>query len=129
MNTYLDADKFEVYQLLLDLIESYNINVLSKKIYWDTDMEKENYKKFWDKYTEFKKLERIDYAEYIRLREVHFIMDDMKKIKDDKKYDEVRNYYRERMKQQKGFRRLKNRFSFKKGVWRTRRRSKADEGV
>ena len=25
MNAYLDADKFEVYQLLLDLIESYNV--------------------------------------------------------------------------------------------------------
>ena len=70
MNTYIDADKFEVYQLLLDLMESYNVNVLSKKIYWNTDLEKQEYKKFWDKYTEYKKLERIDYAEYIRLREI-----------------------------------------------------------
>lgn len=129
MNAYLDADKFEVYQLLLDLIESYNVNVLSKKIYWETDMEKEEYMKFWNKYTEFKKLERIDFAEYVRLREVHFIMDDMKKIKDDKKYDEVRNYYRERMKQQRGFRRLSNNLKLKNGVWRTRRRVRVDEGV
>lgn len=129
MNAYLDSDKFEVYQLLLDLIESYNVNVLSKKIYWETDMEKEEYMKFWNKYTEFKKLERIDFAEYVRLREVHFIMDDMKKIKDDKKYDEVRNYYRERMKQQRGFRRLSNNLKLKNGVWRTRRRVRVDEGV
>lgn len=127
MNTYLDADRFEVYQLLLDLIESYNVNVLSKKIYWDTEMQKEEYQKFWDKYSEFKKLERIDYAEYVRLREIHFIMDDMQKIKGEKKYDEVRAYYRERMQQQKGFRRLKNKMQIKLGVWRTRRRNKADE--
>lgn len=129
INVYLDADKFEVYQLIIDLIESYNTNVLSKKIYWDSDLEKEQYMKFWNKYNEFKKLERIDYAEYIRLREVHFIMDDMNKIKGDKKYEEVRNYYRERMKQQRGFRRFKNKADTKIGVWRTRRRSKADEGV
>lgn len=126
MNTFLDADKFEVYQLLLDLLESYNVNVLSKKIYWDTDLEKEEYIKFFNKYTEFKKLERIDYAEYIRLREVHFIMNDLSKIKEDKKFDELRKYYRERMIQQKGFRRLKNSHSTKKGNWRTRRRVKAD---
>lgn len=126
MNTFLDADKFEVYQLLLDLLESYNVNVLSKKIYWDTDLEKEEYVKFFNKYQEFKKLERIDYAEYIRLREVHFIMDDLAKIKGDKKFEELRKYYRERMIQQKGFRKLKNSHSTKKGNWRTRRRIKAD---
>lgn len=126
MNTFLDADKFEVYQLLLDLLESYNVNVLSKKIYWDTDLEKEEYIKFFNKYTEFKKLERIDYAEYIRLREVHFIMNDLSKIKGDKKFEELRKYYRERMIQQKGFKRLKNSHGTKKGNWRTRRRVKAD---
>lgn len=129
MNAYLDADKFEVYQLLLDLFESYNNNVLSKKIYWETEMEKEEYLKFWNKYQEFKKLERIDYAEYIRLREIHFVMDDMKKIKNDKKYDEVRSYYRERMQQQRGFRRLSKNMLKKFGIWRTRRRVKVEEGV
>lgn len=129
MNTFLDADKFEVYQLLLDLFESYNVNVLSKKVYWNTDMEKEEYFKFWDKYNEFKKLERIDYAEYIRIREVHFIMKDLKAISDDKKYADLKKYYRERMKQQKGFRCLKNRVAKKNGSWKTRRRTKADEGM
>lgn len=126
MNTYLDADKFEVYQLLIDLIESYNLNVLSKKIYWETDMEKEEYMRFFKKYQEFKKLERIDYAEYIRLREVHFIMDDLQKIKQDKKYEEVRKYYRERMKQQKGFKVLSKKPNLMKGSWRTKRRLAAD---
>lgn len=126
MNAFLDADKFEVYQLLLDLIENYNLNVLSKKIYWETDKEKEDYKKYFDKYQEFKKLERIDYAEYIRLREVHFIMDDLKKIKSEKKYDELKVYYRERMKQQRGFRKLKNAWQNRKGIWKTRRRTLAD---
>ena len=129
MNTYLDADKFETYQLLVDLLESYNINVLSKKIYWDTDSQKEEYMRFWNKYNELKKLERIDYSEYMRLREIHFIMDDLQKIKSDKKYDEVRTYYRERMRQQKGFRRFQNHARIMLGTWRTRRRAKADEGV
>lgn len=126
MNTFLDADKFEIYQLLIDLLESYNVNVLSKKIYWETDNEKEEYMKFWDKYNEFKKLERIDYSEYIRLREVHFIMDDLKKIKNDKKYEELKKYYRERMQQQRGFRVLKNIHGTSHGIWKTKRRIKAD---
>ena len=33
------------------------------------------------------------------------------------------------MRQQKGFRVLKNTCNMKSGVWRTRRRTKADEGV
>jgi len=129
MNTYIDADKFETYQLLIDLFESYHKNVLSKKIYWDSDAQKEEFIRFSNQYHEFKKLERIDYSEYMRLREIHFIMNDLKAIKNDKQYDELRSYYRERMKQQKGFRRLKNRTMMKSGRWKTRRREKADEGV
>ena len=43
--------------------------------------------------------------------------------------EEVKAYYRERMQQQKGFRRFKNKAQTKSGIWRTRRRSIADEGV
>lgn len=122
-NTFIEADKYEIYQLLLDIIESYNVNVLSQKVYWDSPIIREDYNKFWDKFKELKKLERVDYDEYKRKREILFITYDMKLLnKSKKKYEEVKKYYRERMKQIHGFRKLKNRYKNINGVWRTLRR-------
>ncbi len=99
-NTYIVADKFEIYCLLLDTIESYNYNVLSKKIVWDNELEKEEYINFWNTFNEYKKLERIDYNEYKRLREIHFVKQEVKKLKEKgAEYKDLRGYYRERMKQ------------------------------
>jgi hypothetical protein len=38
------------YNMLITLIEDYNIKLLSTKIYWEKPKEREEYKKFWDKY-------------------------------------------------------------------------------
>ena len=42
-NTYISADKFSTYKLLLDTIESYNTYVLSQKIEWSNEEEKKNW--------------------------------------------------------------------------------------
>ncbi len=126
-NTYISADKFETYCLLLDVIESYNYNVLSQKVVWDNDEEKEKYKEFWNQFLEYKKLENIDYDEYKRLREVLFITREIKQIKKTSKdYGQLLTYYRERMRQQKGLRILKNSTRKISGKWKTRRHMKAD---
>ena len=126
-NTYISADKFETYQLLLDTIESYNYNVLSQKVQWDNDEEREEYKKFWAQFSEYKKLERIDFEEYKRLREVLFITKEIKEVKKMKKdYGQLLAYYRERMKQQKGLRCFKNSYKKLEGRWKSRRRMIAD---
>lgn len=44
----------EVYQMLLKLIEDYNVKLLSTKVYWDNSNERESYKKFWAKYSKAK---------------------------------------------------------------------------
>ena len=41
----------EAYQMLIKLIEDYNVKLLSTKIYWENSVERDNYKKFWAKYT------------------------------------------------------------------------------
>lgn len=126
-NTYISADKFETYNLLLDTIESYNYNILSQKIVWDNDDEKENYKKFWKQFEEYKKLERIDFDEYKRLREVLFITHEIKEVKKvNKDYTSLLNYYRERMKMQKGLRNVKNSVKKLNGKWKTKRRMTSD---
>lgn len=126
-NTYISADKFETYNLLLDTIESYNYNILSKKVIWDNDEEKETYKKFWNQFEMYKKLERIDFDEYKRLREVLFITKEIKEIKkQNKDYSNLLAYYRERMRQQKGLRNVKNSVKKIDGIWKTKRRMVAD---
>ncbi len=126
INTYIVADKFELYTILVDAIESYCYNILARKTIWDKPMEKEEFDKFWDKFMEYKKLERIDFHEYKRLREVLFIKADIRKIKaTNKNYKELLAYYRERMKQQGGLRKFKSTMGHMDGVWRTRRRCQA----
>lgn len=40
----------KMYKILYNVVEEYNIKLLSTKIYWDKPEEKEEYKKFWDEY-------------------------------------------------------------------------------
>lgn len=126
-NTYISADKFSTYQLLLDTIESYNTYVLSQKIVWSNEEEKKDYDKFWKEFKEYKKLERIDYDEYKRLREIIFINREIKEIKkSEKDYSALLTYYRDRMKQQHGLRKFKNSIKKIAGRWRTKRKIVAD---
>ena len=126
-NSFIEAEQFELYQLLLDLIESYHINILSQKVYWDTQSERDMHKKLWDDYKETQKLERIDFDEFKRKREILFVNYDLKEMKKSKKkYDILRAYYIERMKQLHALRELKNHSKGWTGKWITRRRAVAD---
>ncbi|MBQ9267554.1 MAG: hypothetical protein IJ217_04675 [Clostridia bacterium] len=127
-NSFIDAEQYELYSLLLDLIESYHINILSQKVYWDTQTEKEEHKKLWDEFKSFEPLERIDFDEYKRKREILFVNYELKELKKSKKnYEDVRKYYIDRMKQLHALREFKNAPKHWTGRWKTRRRVKADE--
>jgi len=52
----LKRDK--TYKTLYDVIEEYNLKLLSTKIYWDKPEEKEEYKKFWANYNKANKNEK-----------------------------------------------------------------------
>lgn len=125
-NMYITADKFEAYELLLDAMESYMYNVLAKKTTWDNEMKKEEFVVFWDKFMQYKKLEKIDLYEYKRLREVLFVTNDIKYLKKQNvPVKELMVYYRDRMKQQGGLRKFKNSVKKMEGKWKTRRRCEA----
>lgn len=127
-NAFLDIDKFELYQLLINAMESYHENILSKKNYWDSPILKEEYETFWDKFQNLKKLERVDLEEYQRQREILFVTYDIQALKKEKKkHEEVRLFYRMRLKEIGGFRRLKNHAQAKDGRWRTKRRVKVSD--
>ncbi len=126
-NTYISADKFEMYNLLLQSMQSYYENILSMKTVWDDDAEKKAFEELWTKFSEYKKLANIDYDEYLRLREVLFITEEIKRLKkSERDYSALFAYYRDRMKQQRGLRYFKNSVCKIEGRWRTRRRLTAD---
>ena len=97
-NYYTDAEKFECYGVLLDAIEEYIDNIQYKKAYWNSEAEKQEFKKIDTKWQTMKKLARIDYDSFKKQREILFIAYD-KKYMDMKKIKlpEVRAYYHERL--------------------------------
>ena len=51
VDTKKESKKEDVYRMLLKLIEDYNVKLLSTKVYWENQEERENYKKFWSQYS------------------------------------------------------------------------------
>jgi len=44
------AKRDRLFIMLVDLIEEYNVKVLSTKVYWDRPEEREEYRLFWNQY-------------------------------------------------------------------------------
>lgn len=108
-DTKMAAKREKAYSMLINLIEDYNVRLLSKKVYWENMKERDNYKKFWDKYKEISKLKDTDFVEYIKQKEVLFIKNDMKKIEDSKiDYSKIITYYKRKLVDYGAIRELKN---------------------
>ena len=82
----------------------------NKKTYWDDPKLREEYKKFWNEYQRISKLENIDYSEYTRQKESLFIYYDLKLLNrtNNHKYEAVKEFYRIKLRELKGLRKLKN---------------------
>lgn len=106
------ATKREIaYNMLINLIEEYNTRLLSTKVYWENMQERENYKKYWDKYKEISKLKDVDFVEYVKQKEVLFIRNDMRKIKNSKiDYSKIITYYRRKLLDYGEIKELKNKY-------------------
>ena len=109
VDTRIEQKKKSAYKLLIDLIEDYNIRILSTKVYWENMKQRDTYKKFWDKYKKIKKLKDTDFVEYVRQKEVLFIKDDMKKIRNEKvDYTKLITYYKRKLVDYDAMRIIKN---------------------
>ena len=83
------------YKMLIKLIEDYNVKLLTTKIYWEDIKQRDNYKKFWDKY---KKITESEDDDIETKKEILFIKEDMKALKKCKgKYKEIIKYYKEKL--------------------------------
>ena len=97
-DTKISNKREKAYNLLITLIEDYNIKLLSTKVYWEKPEEKEQYKIFWDKYKEMNKSKQDDFKEYIKQKQILFIKDDLKKIRTSKiDYSKLEKYYKRKL--------------------------------
>lgn len=111
-----EKKKEQAYQLLLNIIEEYNVRLLSTKVYWDKPELREEYKKFWNNYQNITKLQKTDYLEYLRKKEILFIRAEMKKISQSKKdYTSIIAFYKKKLVENEDMRNLKNTFKTKMG--------------
>jgi len=113
-DTKMAAKRENVYTILINLIEEYNVKLLSTKVYWENIEEREEYKKYWDKYKEILKLKDTDFVEYVKQKEILFIKNDMKKIQGAKvDYSKIITYYKRKLIDYGAMRELKNQYQSK----------------
>lgn len=99
----------KAYSLLIHIIEEFNVQLLSTKIYWNKPSEKDEYKKFWKKYQEINALKETDEEKYIKQKEILFVKDDLQKIeKEENKYYRVIKFYRNKLVELGVMKKLKN---------------------
>ena len=97
-DTKVAARREKAYDMLINLIEDYNSKLLSTKVYWDNAEERENFKKFWREFKEIEKLKEIDYAEFIKRKEILYIRSEISKIQKEKyDYSRLIKYYKRRL--------------------------------
>ena len=108
-DTKIATKREKAYSMLINLIEDYNIKLLSTKVYWEDPRKRENFKKYWDKYKEISKLKDIDFIEYVRKKEILFIKEDIKQIANQKTdYSKLIRYYKRKLVDYGAMKELKN---------------------
>ena len=89
VSTKVEEKKEKVYGMLLELIEAYNVKLLSTKVYWDKPQEREAYKKFWDAYSQSGSSEQ---------KEILSLQRELYETEDEyEKYAEVRQFYKNKL--------------------------------
>ena len=79
----------EAYQMLLKLVEDYNVKLLSTKVYWDKPTEREAYKKFWNAYSNSKSSEE---KEILSLKRELYELNDL-----GERWEPIRKFYRSKL--------------------------------
>ena len=109
VDTKIAKKREKAYELLINLIEEYNIKLLSTKIYWDKPSERELYKKFWNDFNEINKLKTKDKTNYTREKEILFVKSDLKQVyKNENRYYKIIQFYKKRLCDLGAMRKLSN---------------------
>ena len=108
-DTKMAVKREKAYSMLINLIEDYNVKLLSTKVYWESQKEKDEYKKFWKQYQEIKKLKETDFIEYVKQKEILFIRNDIKKLNNGKTdFSKLMKYYKRKLVDYGAMRQIQN---------------------
>ena len=109
VDTRIKQKQNKAYEILLNIIEEYNIKLLSTKVYWDKPTDSKEYKKFWNKYKKVMELKDSNYLEYLKQREILFIKSDLEKVySNENKYYKIIKYYKQKLVELGVMREIKN---------------------
>lgn len=75
--------KENAYDILVSIIENYNVNLLSGKVYWDSPEEKAEFRETWDKYNKI--LEIKDEEEKNKQKRILLLKQDLKGLYTNKR--------------------------------------------
>ena len=107
VSSKVDKKKEKAYELLITLIEDYNVRLLSTKIYWEIPAQREEYKKFWDEYKEIDK----DTKEGQIKKEILFIKAELKNIEHNLQNKHIIKFYKDKLVEYGEMKKLKNTYS------------------
>lgn len=118
-DTKIATKREKAYEMLINLIEDYNIKLLSTKVYWDNPEKRDDYKKFWDKYKQISKEKETFFSNYIIQKEILFIKKDLKDISNSKiDYSKLIKYYKRKLVDFDAMREVKNKCKTIQGKFR-----------
>ncbi|MBR1653458.1 MAG: hypothetical protein IJ690_00675 [Clostridia bacterium] len=116
VDTRIMKKRDKAYSLLLNLIDEYNLKVLSTKVYWDKPESRNEYKQFWNRYKEIAELERTNKEEYNKQKEILFITNDLKHVsKNENKYCKIIKFYKNKLVELGVMKKLPNKCATKDG--------------
>ena len=93
INSKVELKKEKAYQLMINLIEEYNIRLLSTKIYWENPQDREEYKKFWDEYKNIDK----ESEEGKTKKEILFMKKEIEKLGQNDKNNKIIRFYKNKL--------------------------------
>lgn len=130
ITTKIENKKESAYKLLIELIEDYNIRLLSTKIYWDKPADREEYKIFWNEYKKLQKRKEENLEEYEKQKEILFIKADLKKLQKAKRdYSKIENFYKGKLVQLGAMKQIKNKYKTSEKIYsRIKRQEKKEIG-
>lgn len=130
ITTKIENKKEAAYKLLIELIEDYNIRLLSTKIYWDKPADREEYKIFWNEYKKLQKRKEEDLEEYEKQKEILFIKADLRKLQKAKRnYSKIEAFYKEKLVQLGVMKQIKNKCKTSEKIYsRIKRQEKKEIG-
>lgn len=98
VDTKVLRKKEKAYSLLIEIIEEYNVRLLSTKIYWDRPELRDEYKEFAKKYSEIEKIKDINKDEWLKRKQILFLTYDLKKVyTNENRYYKIIKFYKNKL--------------------------------